>query len=750
MPIIYYRNPNTGAVTTNDVPQGDLSYWMSQGWTTTPPASSSTPPPSTPPPTSTPTPTPPPSTPPPTQTTGTKRLVYVWDGTKHNIYKVDTNGTVERVTDPSQIATAIAQGFTDPGNPGQGQSSQNLPPGLTTGQPGTTPGTTTGTTPPGQVDEDGNPIQPPPTVGVFLTNKPVFVQFSGDPNGPSEGDQSTIWLYFPDKKQYVPFTSMEAFLKHTGGASVEQIKATQPPIFFNLDPGMVSLAQWGGGVAVNQLFLPPDQGYQANGLLPDGTTGLEQVKDNYGKAVNQEAYKNSAFALDGLLTILKDTGAIGQDTIEQILAEPATLKKYAKGLAFGGYVLSDVLREIKRLELVNGGNTSLARATFISATLPKIQFERNPVYQQIFAHPLLAQLPSIEGLDMSALDLPIMNMPKEIFEILVPPLPDPSTDEFRGMMEQIEAAFYDVVEMQINAQTETQKRLAEVEWTRFREEIERQYGIKLSNSALEAWNQLQSISSTYGERNLTGSGFEAESIDNYLRGVRRADQQTRISQETDEQTKMREYYQKYASSEEIRDLVQRDITTATQWGLVPSQNVLNQFSLETLRSKYPNTPDYLLQRYAESMIDQYGNYRSQLYQNSYASKTKNLEDKEAYQGSKVLADQAEKEAEAFKPYEMSGEEDVFLGGYETPITVSTPPALPTTTPVPTTPPQPPQTPQPSPGYETPITVPIPPPLPQPSGQGYITLPSGQRISLQDPSQDPSIEDYKSSYPELFE
>jgi hypothetical protein len=40
MAVIYYKSPITGATTTNNVPDGDVSYWQSQGWTASPPSAS--------------------------------------------------------------------------------------------------------------------------------------------------------------------------------------------------------------------------------------------------------------------------------------------------------------------------------------------------------------------------------------------------------------------------------------------------------------------------------------------------------------------------------------------------------------------------------------------------------------------------------------------------------------------------------------------------------------------------------------
>jgi hypothetical protein len=639
--------------TANVVPEFDLSYWLNQGWSTTKPApvplqTSAPVPPQTTQPVSSLPPQPAAPTPGNFQTTSQKNESgEIINPTQQDVSNFNKQFTTE-IVDPNAITVPI----------------------------------------------------------INNGNLPIFVQFNGDPNGPAEGDQSTIWLYFPDKKRYIPFTSMEAFTKFTNGVTPEQLKATGQ--LWTLNPLVLASPQWGGGVPMNQLFGSPQQGYQSNGLLPDGTNGLEETKTNYGRSSDPQKYKNSAYLVDGLITLLKKsgTGSVSSATIDKILMDTDTLKKYATAIAYGGYASSDILKDIKRIDLVSQGNTVLQNAVIIHPSLSKEEYQVTPQYTSAVNNPLVT-LPTISGLDMSALDLPINKMPDQIYNTIVPILPDPTSQEFRDMMSEIEAAYYDVVDMQINAQTEVQKNLAAGEWEKFKEDVATKYGLQLSNNAQQAWTEIQSLKDTYNQRNLGESGLFNESLDNYLRNVRKQDEVTRFNKTNETDSTTREYYQKYATVDEVKALVQKDPTKAQSWGLLPSPNVKQQFSLENLKKLYPDTPDYLLERYASSIIDEYGNYRSQLYQNAYSNKIKNLESKESYQSNKIISDYKAKEEKAYKPYEISAGEDVLSSSYKTPTSVTTPqtsvPTQPptyysqtssTTTPTPgavSTPTQPPQT-----------------------------------------------------------
>jgi hypothetical protein len=116
--------------------------------------------------------------------------------------------------------------------------------------------------------------------------------------------------------------------------------------------------------------------------------------------------------------------------------------------------------------------------------------------------------------------------------------------------------------------------------------------------------------------------MQNEAVDDMLKRSRQGDSISRDKKLSEEEAKMVTHYSKYGTPEEIQKLISedqakglpRDQWRATQWGLVPSQEVLNSLDLAALKQKYPGKTDAELQRLKDGILDQNGNYRSELYQ----------------------------------------------------------------------------------------------------------------------------------------
>jgi hypothetical protein len=72
------------------------------------------------------------------------------------------------------------------------------------------------------------------------------------------------------------------------------------------------------------------------------------------------------------------------------------------------------------------------------------------------------------------------------------------------------------------------------------------------------------------------------------------------------------------------------------WGLVPTQAVLGEFTLESLKKKYPDYSDDQLRLLRDTVLDEFGHYRSNLYQQAIGKKLQIGLDKQDYQMGKVL------------------------------------------------------------------------------------------------------------------
>ena len=131
---------------------------------------------------------------------------------------------------------------------------------------------------------------------------------------------------------------------------------------------------------------------------------------------------------------------------------------------------------------------------------------------------------------------------------------------------------------------------------------------------MEAWGEIKRLGGAFSTRGLYGSGIERETFDNYIRQIRRSDEQNRKNMLTEEESQRREQLIKYASPEEIAALSDEE---KEKYGFKPSDEVMNFFSSKNLKSIYPNLSDEEIENYRNSIIDSNGNYRSDLYQKAY-------------------------------------------------------------------------------------------------------------------------------------
>jgi hypothetical protein len=210
-------------------------------------------------------------------------------------------------------------------------------------------------------------------------------------------------------------------------------------------------------------------------------------------------------------------------------------------------------------------------------------------------------------------NLTVYNLPEEAFKELVPTLV-PGTPEYQAAMDKLSTAFFDVMQQQMNAQTEQEQQAATYNWQTLKKTIETNLNITLSNDAYQAWDQVQTIANQAGQQNLQGSGIQNESIDSYLNKVRRADSEARVAAQTKQEAAQQDYMMKFATPAQVKAFALANPEKAKAWGLVPSDEVRNAMSAATLKAKYPNMSDEEIQSNIASMFDENGNYRSALYQ----------------------------------------------------------------------------------------------------------------------------------------
>lgn len=475
----------------------------------------------------------------------------------------------------------------------------------------------------------------------------VLVRFKEDPT-PYDGydDTTTVWRFDVKNKTYTPFSSIAA-LENAYGAFWSEI---QSKYLNTLSVNDLNTPEWGGNGAFK--FLTRDQGYQEDGRLPGGE-GIEAAFDaKYGQTENPDVQKDALFGVDGMLKFFRDNsgGQVSAATIDEVLKDNSILSLYTNAIAYGGYTFIDMARDLKRRELIKQGRTELKNTVIISPTMTRDQYYSTPEGQAVLGNSALAIPPQIGGIDMSLFDFSIFKIPQEAFEILVPPLPLPTTPEFRALMDEIKSAYHDVAIKQLEANTDTQKAVAEYDWNRFKEEMAKKFHIELSNDAGEAWSQIESIGQTMTGRGLTDSGLQQEIVDKMLQERRKIDERMREEQVTEKELKDREYYVNYASPEEINNFIASNRNLADKWGLIPSAETKQWFTKENLKTLYPDLQDWEIERYIDAILDKSGNYRSQLYQNLMSNKLNLLAGKETLQAGKLEEKKSQEEEKAYEEY----------------------------------------------------------------------------------------------------
>ncbi|MFA5696354.1 MAG: hypothetical protein WC917_02810 [Bacilli bacterium] len=210
-------------------------------------------------------------------------------------------------------------------------------------------------------------------------------------------------------------------------------------------------------------------------------------------------------------------------------------------------------------------------------------------------------------------DLAVSNLPDEAFNITTPQL-IPGTPEYQAASDKLSTAYFDILQQQVNASTDQEKAAADYNWKTLKSGIEKTLGINLSNDAYQAWNQMQTIKSQAGQNNITNSGIQNESMDDYLASIRRSDSVARDEANTKEEAGQQDYYTKFATPDQIKALIASDPEKAKAWGLLPSDEIRNSLTVANLKAKYPNMSDEDIQRSISSVLDANGNYRSSLYQ----------------------------------------------------------------------------------------------------------------------------------------
>lgn len=369
-------------------------------------------------------------------------------------------------------------------------------------------------------------------------------------------------------------------------------------------------------------------------------------------------------ALDVSKTInaASTSGMIDPSFMSKIASDPNVMAFYINAMTYGGYTTGDVLNDMKRRELISQGNVDAKNMkALISPDMERKKYILTSDGQNAMskASEIIPTF-NLQGvMDPNTLNYG-SNMPDDLFKSITPLL-DRNSQEFKNAVANVKSAFYDLANQQLQAETEQQKAAADYNYEKFKEQINTQYGLLLSDDATKAWKQIEDLENSNNTRGLLNSGIHNEAVDETLKATRKQDQRLRQEKITKEEAQMAATYAASATPAQIRALIAEDQAKglpksewrATKWGLTPSDEIASQYNMDSLRAKYPDSTEEELKRLRDSVLDENGNYRSSIYSKYYSGVSANKVAQKEKAEETVYNDALNKEAREKQAYDTT-------------------------------------------------------------------------------------------------
>ena len=394
-----------------------------------------------------------------------------------------------------------------------------------------------------------------------------------------------------------------------------------------------------------------------------------QATSTYGATTqNPTAESQSLQEEQAIATNAGTSGLISQSFLTNLQNDPAVVAFYVNALTYGGYTIGDVVNDMKRRELASQGNVQANNLIIIDPEQTSSQYKATAAGQQsVTTTQTLIPTSSLAGMVNPDILKYGANMPDDLFKELVP-INDPTSQTYKDAVAAVLATYYDITNDQAKATTEQEKAVADTNYAQFKSDLQTKYGIALSDNANTAWTQIEGLVNTSSQNGIQGSGMQYQQIEQYLNSIRQKDQQNRNQELTDQQKEDQTYYTSTATAAQIAALTPEQ---RAAYGLTPSAEVAQDLSVSNIMAKNPSWTQAMAQAAHDAVIDQYGNYRSTLYQTYYSKLSTSAQTEEATAESAVTQDALNKEAAAYKAYDTTQPLNVqpsTTGGETTPVT----------------------------------------------------------------------------------
>ena len=341
----------------------------------------------------------------------------------------------------------------------------------------------------------------------------------------------------------------------------------------------------------------------------------------------------------------QSSGLIDSNFLSTLSSKPEHIAFYVNALAYGGYKIGDVLNDMKRREMIyNNDPKAKSMPAIINPDIEKKTYLTTADGQRSVTE-AASILPTfnLQGLFDPEILKYGADIPDDAFKMLVPLL-DIDSQEFKDAVANVKSAYYDIADQKLRATNEQEKAVADYNEAKFKEQINKQYGIILSDNAETAWKQLETLGDTFNTRGIAGSGMQNEEVDNYLKTVRKQDSRYRDEKLTKEEADKASYYRTSASEAEIAALTPEE---RAKWGLTPSADLAEKYSMASLKARFPDSTEAELQAMRDATIDKNGNYRSAIYSKYYTSVNVTNDSRKSSAEAKILKMATDKEKAAY-------------------------------------------------------------------------------------------------------
>jgi hypothetical protein len=458
----------------------------------------------------------------------------------------------------------------------------------------------------------------------YTTTSPnlSLIKFTSDPNGPDEGDAATVWLADWTTKTFRPIMSMQAMQDMYPGDQNFQSALNS---ITTLNPSELQ----SGGKLSGFMDLGADYGVFEGGVTKPLDFNPQDLNNAYGKAKSEQATLNGVQAYDSFMKFLQspDSG-INSAFLSTVANDTGLSAMYINALAYGNYTPDDIYKDIKRRELVSQGNTSLNNTVVISTNIGKDQYVNTNPGRLANSLPSITPPQNIGNISRDVWSSTAANLSDEYYKLADPETYDPNSQTFKDNVAKIQTEFHDYILQALESGKESDAIAADTKWQSYKAEAEKLLGFKLSDNAMQAWNQLEKLRSNESDAGIANTGLAAEEQDKALRDYRQQDTENRNSSQYDLSTQ--EAVQAKASyspqqieamnSEDSGKGLPRSQWRSVLWGLAPETPVTLQDFIYDFRNKYPNlndsvSDDEIKAKYYDNMYDENGNYYSALYKN---------------------------------------------------------------------------------------------------------------------------------------